>query len=173
MIFIKKLFIIVVILLIPLSAPGVLKHAKIITSPDKTMIARIITADVLGSGNAESSIELRRSNGSLIGIKNFVSKDHEHGFSVVKAEWTYDSKFFVFSMISSGGHEPGHFPTFFYSRVDNKIHTLDHFVGIWVTNPEFFIQAPDILFVTVRDRLANGEFADTLSKTVHLGKLRE
>lgn len=137
------------------------------------MAARIVTIDVRGDGNTESGIELRKSNGGLIGIKNFFSKDHEHGLSVVKAEWTYDSKFFVFSTISSGGQQPGHFPTFFYSKADNKIHALDHFVGIWVTNPEFFIQAPDLLTVTVRDRLANGIFADTLSKTVHLGRLRE
>jgi hypothetical protein len=169
----KHAVLLALFLLIPVLTLGGSKRAKIISSPDKTMIARIITVDVRGDGNTESSIELRRANGSLIGIKNFTSKDHEHGFSIIKGEWTYDSKFFVFSTISSGGHQAGHFPTFFYSRIDNKIHMLDHFVGIWVTNPEFFIQAPDLLSVTVSDRLPNGELSYTISKTVHLGKLRE
>ena len=169
----KYLFFLTLFLLIPLLAFGGSKKVKIIPSGDKTMAARIITIDARGDGNVESSIELRRANGSFIGSKNFASKDYEHGLSIVKGEWTYDSKFFVFSTISSGGQQPGHFPTFFYSRIDNKIHTLDHFVGTWVTNPEFFIQAPDLLSITVRDRLANGKFSDTVSKTVHLGKLRE
>jgi hypothetical protein len=41
------------------------------------------------------------------------SEDSEHGFGIVKAAWTPDNKYFVFSLTSSGGHQSWHFPKHF------------------------------------------------------------
>jgi hypothetical protein len=71
-------------------------------------------------------------------------------------------------MISSGGGSAGKFPTYFYNTIDNKIHLLDPIVGMWVTDPEFYLQAGDLITVTVHDTLENGTVADTISRSVHL-----
>ena len=139
-------------------------------SPDKSLYAVVLTLSDEALG-LESNIELRRSNGDLIGLKRFVSKDRAHGLGIVKAKWSFDSNFFVFSTIASGGREAGKFPTFFFSRRDAKIHALDPAVGKWITDPEFHLQAGDLITVIVHDTLANGSFADTLTRTVHLGEL--
>src|SRR5205814_5308354 len=106
--------------------------------------------------------------GKLLGGKSFMSHDHEHGLGVIKAAWTLDSKYFVFSTIVSGGHEPGLFPTFFYSRLDNKLHLLDKLIGSPVTSPEFVLLFPDSVSLSLRARLPDGEIADTLTRTVSL-----
>jgi hypothetical protein len=51
-------------------------------SPDKSLMAVVLTVsnDSLGP---ESSIELRRANGSLIGKRGFFSKTHGEGFGVL------------------------------------------------------------------------------------------
>lgn len=139
-------------------------------SPDKSLMAIVVTITDDNAG-LESNIELRQANGALIGLKRFISSDHTHGFGVLKAKWSLDSQFFVFSMVASGGREPGKFPTFYFRRMDKKIHSLDPAVGRWITDPEFYLQADDVITVTVHDTLANGAAADTLSRTIHLGEL--
>lgn len=136
-------------------------------SPDKLLMAIILTvnSDTLGP---ESSIEVRRADGGFIGKKSFFSKIHGEGFGVLKAHWSTDGKFFVFSMIASGGKSGGKFPTYFYSRIDNKIHVLDPFVGMWITDPEFELGFDDLVTVAVHDTLPGGAVADTIRRSVHL-----
>src|SRR5258708_7453017 len=150
---------------------GPKNRVKQFVSPDKTLLANVLTAE--WKNGTESKIEFRKVKGKLLGGKSFLSRDHEHGLGVIKAEWTLDSKFFVFSTIASGGHQPGHFPTFFYSRLDTSIHLLDKFVGIWITSPDFVLLFPDSVSLTVRDKMPDGAFIDTLSRIVCLHNLHE
>jgi hypothetical protein len=138
-------------------------------SPDKTLYAIVVTvvSDTLGP---ESSVELRRSNGDFIGKRSFTTRVHGGGLGVVNARWSLDSQFFVFSMIASGGSSGGKFPTYFYSRVKNKIIQLDPIVGMWITDPEFYLQSGDLITVTVHDTLPNGAVADTIARSVHLSQ---
>jgi len=83
----------------------------------------------------------------------YTSSDGEHGFGVVKAAWTPDSQYFVYSLASSGGHEPGRSPIFFYDRKVERVRSFDEEVGV-VLNPDFSLSTPDFLEAMIR---GNGE----------------
>src|SRR5260370_40443831 len=44
-----------------------------------------------------------------------------NGYYVYRAKWSPDSQFFVYSLVSSGGHSPWQFPIMGYSRKANAI----------------------------------------------------
>jgi|ERR1044071_9115189 hypothetical protein len=89
-------------------------------SPDKTLSAVVIPVGE-GEERRENRVEIREAGGKLLLAKSFVSRDGEHGYIVSRAAWTPDSRFFVFSVYSSGGHQPWNFPTYFYYRADRKL----------------------------------------------------
>jgi hypothetical protein len=60
---------------------------------------------------------------------SFVSVDNENGAGIVQAEWTSDSKFFVFNTSLSGGHHPWHTPTYAYSIDEKRLISLDKTTG--------------------------------------------
>jgi len=95
---------------------------------------------------------------------NYSSGDGEHGYGVTKAGWTPDSKFFVYSLESSGGHQAWHSRVQFYGRETNKIFSLDDALNDDITNPHFTITAPDKVTVELHRR------SDKL--TVSLSSLR-
>ena len=157
--------------LVSILAAGPKQSIKRYDSPDKLFMAVVVTltSDTLGP---ESSVELRKADGTFIGRMSYFTKVHGEGWGVVKAHWSLDGQFFVYSMISSGGQAAGKFPTYFYSRIDKKMHLLDPAVGMWITDPDFYQQAGDLITVTVHDSLPNGIVADTISRSVHLSNLR-
>ncbi len=165
-------FVLVVVLVMTIVSPATAgrRSVKRYDSPDKSLLAIVVTINDSQLG-PESSIELRTAAGALIGLKRFTSKDHAHGLGVVKAQWSLDSRFFVFSTIASGGREAGKFPTFYFNRIDKQIHPLNRSIGRWITDPEYCLQADDVITVTVHDTLAGGGVAETISRTVHLGRL--
>ena len=146
--------------------------AKRYDSPDKRYMAIVLTENPDSMG-LESSVELRYMDGRFIGRRSYFTKSHGGGLGVVKAHWSTDGKFFIFSMVGSRGNYPGKFPTFYYSSIDNRIHALDPSVGMWITDPEFSLGFDDIVIVTVHDTLPGGAVADTISRTVHLGGLKK
>ena len=84
----------------------------------------------------ESRLEIRKVNGSLLLRRIFASADCEHGMAAEYGAWTSDGRFFVFNAQSTGGHQPWHWPIYFYSRRDNKVRNLDIYVGAIVA-PQF------------------------------------
>ena len=78
--------------------------------------------------------------------KSFASADGEHGFGVAKAQWTPNSQFFIFSMGSSGGHQPWHHPIYFYSRTENRFYCLDDYVG--PITSAFTLTKPNVISTT-------------------------
>lgn len=81
---------------------------------------------------------------------DFSSRDREHGFGVVKAAWTPDEQYFVFSLASSGGHQPWHKPTLFFSVRDKVIHTLDDYTeGPGISKGDFGLEPPNTVVTTV------------------------
>lgn len=113
-------------------------------SPDAAVEAIVSTAPPRGAGTGESKVTLRTRDGRVLAARRFVSPDGAHGYRVERAAWTPDSQFFVFSLASSGGHQPWRFPTYFFSRRDGRMRLLDDFVGP-VASPDFELRAPDIL----------------------------
>jgi hypothetical protein len=144
---------------------------KVIYSPDKKMSAYIFSAGKRNSPSTESRIEIRSLNGRVLCSQSYISKDYSHGMNILKGQWTQNSMYFVFNGCYSGGHQSGHFPTYFYSRNDNGIHYLDPFVGIWVTG-DFTLTSEDSLSIRISARLKDGKIVDTLIKTVCLSELQ-
>ena len=113
-------------------------------SPDKTLNAVVIPVGKARVEWQENRVEIRNSEGKILLTKSFASDDGEHGSIVSRAAWTPDSQFFVFSVYSSGGHQPWNFPTYFYRRGDSHVRLLDDYLGP-VTDPNFELRAPDII----------------------------
>ncbi len=151
-----------------------LLHAQVehkrIPSPDKKIIANIISTGKWEKPGSESKIEIKTAQGKLLCSESYISGDHDHGDRIYQFQWTSNSKFFVFNSVSSGGHQAGRFLTRFWIRDKNKIDILDPYVGIWVTGA-FKLKPPDSITVLVSDRVASGKIVDTLVRTVCLSQL--
>lgn len=166
------LFVLWLVVVTAISA-GPKSRLKQYLSHDSSLVASIFTVIQDGKSDTESEIEFRTLQGKLLGRRSFISKDHAHGLGVVKAEWTLDSKFFVFSTMASGGQMPGNFPTFFFSRDDDQLHALDVGEDSKVTDPEFDLGFPDVLSVSMRRRAAEGKGYITHVNTVRLSELQQ
>jgi hypothetical protein len=162
-----------VLLLVQTAGGGTKRRLKEYFSPDSAMVVSVFTLYQEGNGDMESSIEFRTMKGALIGGKSFLSKDHSHGLGVMKAVWTLDSKYFVFSTIASGGRLPGIFPTFFFSRRDGKLHMLDAFQETKIVSPEFEIEYPDRVSIDVERRLHDGTTSGVATHTWRLSDLKD
>ncbi len=82
-----------------------------------------------GGGVGESAMQIVNERGDTLLRKSFTSEDAAHGYGITRVEWTADSRFFVFCMTSSGGHQPWHVPTSIYSVADNHIISIDRTLG--------------------------------------------
>lgn len=103
-----------------------------------------------GHDDYESKIEFYSAEEQILCTLDYSSEDGEHGFGVVKAAWTPDDKYFVFSLTSSGGHQAWHAPTLFYSVRDSEIHSLDSYVtASGISKGDFALKAPNIVLTEV------------------------
>jgi hypothetical protein len=68
----------------------------------------------------ESRVVIRTSNGETLNSKDYSSPRGFNGYYVVNAKWSPDSRFFVYSMSSSGGHSPWQFPMAVYGGCSAK-----------------------------------------------------
>jgi hypothetical protein len=59
----------------------------------------------------ESRVVIRSVDGDTLNSINHASPRGMNGYYVDTAEWSPDSQFFVYSMVSSGGHSPWSHPT--------------------------------------------------------------
>jgi hypothetical protein len=130
------------ILLFIVSSLIVAKNKREFVSPDKKtriVIFNFVEKDIV----LESRIHVLNRKGSVLFDTSFTSIDHEHGFGVIQAEWTADSKYFVFGMSSSGGHQPWHAFTFTYSVITNELISIDKTVE--TVTSRFKLFPPDSL----------------------------
>ena len=118
-------------------------------SPDGSLRAEIQSVRKKLGGAPESRIEILSHDGKRIWIVKYTSSDGEHGFGVFKAAWTPDSQYFVYSLASSGGHEAGRSPLFFYDRKVERVRSFDEEVGV-VVDPDFSISPPDFVGASIR-----------------------
>jgi hypothetical protein len=99
----------------------------------------------------ESRVEFYSPQHEMLCALDYSSEDCEHGFCIVKAAWTPDNNYFVFSLTSSGGHQSWHFPTHFYSTQDSKIYTLDDYIeGSGISKGDFTLKAPNEVLTSVQ-----------------------
>ncbi|HEX3228339.1 MAG TPA: hypothetical protein VHQ95_05195 [Pyrinomonadaceae bacterium] len=142
LIMIRKTLSLIVILI---SGVVAFAQTKSYESPQNTMRALIVPVGAKGYEAYESRVEIRSSSGALLRLRTFVSPDHNHGEGVGHAEWTADGRFFVFTTSSSGGHQPWHVATYFYSISRNRFYSLDAVVGAIISD---FILRDDTLLTT-------------------------
>ena len=154
-------------ILLVFATPGQGGQTREYRSPNRQFRARVIALPDAPYGSGESRVEIRAASGALLCSRSYGSADGEHGFGVERAAWTPDSRFFVYSMSSSGGHQAWHFPTDFIAIQDCRIRRLDQFVGP-ITDPEFKLRAPDIVRVVGRRKedLEEATFNVSLRKLI-------
>src|SRR5262249_49319886 len=97
----------------------------------------------------EGTVEWQTRSGQHLAQASYLSDDGEHGYVIAKAQWTPDSMFFVYSLQSSGGHQPWHSPVQYFSRKDNNILSLDDALNAAVTSTKFGITPPNTVTVEI------------------------
>jgi hypothetical protein len=124
------------------------RQARLHLSPDGMLLARVtaVSRKCLGS-----RFEIRRKGGPSILQVSYGSQDCEHGMGITGRAWTSDSMFFVFNTNMSGGHQPWHWPVYFYSRRDNKIYSLDKSLGPIIA-PEIELKPPHLVKTRVLEQ---------------------
>lgn len=120
----------------------VASHSEKYTSPDGAQVA-IVRSQRVSEATDESRVELRTSAGTVSAKRDYTSPDGEHGYGVMKAAWTPDSQYLVYSLESSGGHQAWHTPVWVFSRKESKFLNLDRALQDSVSNPQFLVSAPD------------------------------
>jgi len=121
-------------------------------------------------GQHESKIHIFNSKGKTIFDTSFVSKDTQHGFGVIHTGWTADSRFFVFAIMSSGGHQPWHFPILAFYVPGHYVLDFDRLVG--AVTSDFKLSPPDSLRTkilknpksTSEDKDVNIKLSDLIKK---------
>jgi hypothetical protein len=105
--------------------------AKIHTSPDKKLHAVVLPAEISldATPDMESRVVIRSADGNTLNSINHSSPRGANGYYVDVAAWSPDSEFFVYSMVSSGGHSPWSHPTVVYSVQQNRFVHLSDMIG--------------------------------------------
>jgi hypothetical protein len=111
-------------------------------SPDGKFRAEIVPTYTQERGFHEHCVTIYTRTGKQLAQNDHSSNDHEHGQTVNQAEWTPDSRFFVYSTHSSGGHSGWHFPTYVYVGSLERFVFLDEYIGP-STTPLFIIYPPN------------------------------
>jgi hypothetical protein len=100
--------------------------ARIHPSPDKKLHAVVLPADISldTTPDMESRVVIRSAAGATLNSISHSSPRGANGYHVDVAQWSPDSQFFVYSMVSSGGHSPWSHPTVVYSVQHNRFEQL-------------------------------------------------
>ena len=124
-----------------------LGEAKDYVAPDGKLTAKVMTR----SQKDCEAVILIEKRAHVLAKEKHQSDDHQHGMCVDKAGWTADSQFFVFSLYSSGGHQPWHTPIMFFSKRLGRIVPLEHFVAGAITESKFELSSPDVIEFTTTE----------------------
>jgi hypothetical protein len=128
---------------------GAAKSQKEFKAKDGSRVVILRVGKLSGHEDSESRIEFYSPQNEMLCALDYSSEDSEHGFGAVKAAWTPDNNYFVFSLTSSGGHQPWHAPTLFYSLRDNSIHSLDSYIDAGISKGAFTLKDPNVVLTEV------------------------
>jgi hypothetical protein len=124
---------------------------RIFVSPDKAMRASVLPVDVSldATPDMESRVVIRSSTGDTVTSHDYSSPRGMNGYYVYNAKWSPDSQFFVYSMMSSGGHSPWSFPIMVYSRKQKRIAKFSDMIDGYPTlSGDFSFSGPHTLAAT-------------------------
>ncbi len=113
-------------------------------SPDRKFKA-VITAK--GKECNESKVDIYMKD-KLMVSDDYFSEDCDHGEVVEYAQWTRNSRFFVFSMYNSGGHQSWASSISFFDRENGKTLDLDKFLPP-IADTKFILKAPDYVTLNI------------------------
>jgi hypothetical protein len=104
--------------------------AKIHPSPDKKLHAVVLPAEISldATPDMESRVVIRSVAGETLNSINHSSPRGANGYYVDTVRWSPDSQFFVYSLVSSGGHSPWSHPTMVYSVQHNRFGHLSEMI---------------------------------------------
>lgn len=104
---------------------------QIFVSPDKATHAVVYPADVTlyATPDMESRVVFRSAKGDTLTSQDYASPRGTDGYYVTVAQWSPDSQYFVFSMMSSGGHSPWSYPVKVYSVKRNTIASFSDMIN--------------------------------------------
>jgi hypothetical protein len=149
---------------------------QVFVSPDKQMRALVYPADVLldATPDLESRVVIRSSAGDTLTSEDHSSPRGMNGYYVYRAKWSPDSQFFVYSLVSSGGHSPWSFPIMVYSRKGTVIAKFSDMIdGKPTLSGEFNFAGPHTLTATTWSQPAaagDNALPDKVPITVDLGE---
>jgi hypothetical protein len=125
-------------------------------SPDGKLTALVFPVDpsLNATPDMESRVEIYTLGNHVLASKDYSSPRGANGYYVVHAKWTPDSKFFVYTMSSSGGHSPWSFPMWAYGRNTNAFVRFSDLIGGNPTmSPDFQTSGHHtVTAITWRDR---------------------
>jgi hypothetical protein len=142
---------------------------ELFAAPDGELQAVVLPVDVslYATPDMESRVEIRSQGGDTLLASDYASPRGQNGHYVYAAKWSPDSEFFVFSLTSSGGHQPWSFPIMVYSRKRNAIAPFSDMIdGLPTLLGSFDISAPHSL--TAATWKEQGAFDDPVPVTVDL-----
>jgi hypothetical protein len=142
---------------------------QVFPSPDKALRALVLPVDVslYATPDMESRVVIRAANRDTLTSKDYSSPRGTNGYYVHSAKWSPDSQFFVFSMMSSGGHSPWSYPTMVYSRQKNRIAKFSDMIdGRPTVSGDFSFSGPHTLVASTWKQ--QGALDDKVPVTVDL-----
>ena len=128
---------------------------EIFISPDKAIHASVLPVGVslYATPDMESRVVIRSSDGDTLTSEDYSSPRGVNGHYVYFAKWSPDSQFFIYSLTSSGGHQPWSFPIIVYSRKRNVIAKFSDMIQDRPTlSGDFEVSGPHTLRVTTLKR---------------------
>lgn len=123
-------------------------EAKMMKSPDGIYSAHITSVTHSPDLPPEFIVEIRNTEHRPAVRGDYTSKSGEQGLSLHHGAWTADSRFFIYTTVSSGGHMAWQYLTFFFDRKDGKIHDFNDFLPP-IAEGAFSLKAPDIITITI------------------------
>jgi len=145
---------------------------EIFMAPDGAINASVLPVDVslYVTPDMESRVVLRSRSGDTLNSEDYASPRGMNGYYVVAAKWSPDSQFFVYSLTSSGGHQPWSFPIAVYSRKANAFAKLSDLIGGKPTiSGDFTFSGPHT--VTAKTWKTQGAIDQPVPVTVDLEKV--
>jgi hypothetical protein len=121
---------------------------QIYVSPDRALRAVVFPVEISldATPDMESRVVIRSRSGKTLASKDHSSPRGANGYYVFKAKWSPDSKFFVYSLSSSGGHSPWSFPMMVYSRQKDAFAKFSDMIqGNPTVSGEFSFSGPHTL----------------------------
>ncbi|MDD2706441.1 MAG: hypothetical protein PHV34_00400 [Verrucomicrobiae bacterium] len=140
---------------------------RVLASPDDALVARVRDIGRKGTDAYESRIEIysKRDSAKPVAKMSHESADGAHGRGVMRFSWTANSKYFVYSTISSSDSRPWQFETYVYCRQTGKFYRLDDYFGP-ITEQNFLLTSSDV--ITTRHLEKTGRLGEGASVTVSL-----